>query len=247
MAALDLPPALVQAIEGMRRAFLWNAGERASGAKCLVAWSAVCRPKHEGGLGFKPLAVRNSCLQMKLLHKLHTAAEAPWPRWVWNQTEGQRLATAGHHVAKLASLTPLYRDISTCLVGDGRRTAFWLDRWASDEPLCQMFAALFSHALDPEASVAQVLTRGVNACLVPRLNSAGTRQLPMLLEIISGRLLTQNPDSRRLSRCAKKDGSLDAAALCRLGSWGGVDAPYAGFVWDNFAPSKVKFFAWLLS
>jgi hypothetical protein len=41
MGALELPPALLRAIEALRRAFLWNATDRPSGAKCLVAWDAV--------------------------------------------------------------------------------------------------------------------------------------------------------------------------------------------------------------
>ena len=184
---------------------------------------------------------------MKLLHKLHTAVEAPWPRWVWSQTTGLRLDTAGQHVASLAKMIPAYRAISTCQIGDGARTAFWLDSWVSDVPLSTKFAALFSHALESDALVQRVLTRGISACLVPRLNSAGARQLPMLLQLLHGRSLTQSPDSRLLSKCAKPDGSLDAAAFYRLCSWGGVEAPYAVFVWKNYAPSKVKFFAWLLS
>jgi hypothetical protein len=62
MGALELPPALLRAIEALRRAFLWNAADWPSGAKCLVAWDAVCHPKHEGGLGIKSLAAKNECL-----------------------------------------------------------------------------------------------------------------------------------------------------------------------------------------
>jgi len=76
---LGLP--LLQTIDALGRAFLWNVGERASGARCLVAWSAVCQPKREGGLGIKQLASKNTCLQMKLLHRLHSVAEAPWAAW----------------------------------------------------------------------------------------------------------------------------------------------------------------------
>jgi hypothetical protein len=49
MSALELPLALLRTIEGLRRAFLWNVKGRPSGARCLVAWTEVCRPKLEGG------------------------------------------------------------------------------------------------------------------------------------------------------------------------------------------------------
>ena len=38
MAAMLLPPAVIKALDSLRRAFLWNAAERASSAQCLVAW-----------------------------------------------------------------------------------------------------------------------------------------------------------------------------------------------------------------
>jgi hypothetical protein len=55
MGALELPPALLRAIDALRRAFLWNFSGRASGARCLVAWDLVCRPKEIGGLRIRRL------------------------------------------------------------------------------------------------------------------------------------------------------------------------------------------------
>jgi hypothetical protein len=49
MGAMLLPPALINIVEGLRRDFLWNVSERASGVKCLVAWDKVCMSKREGG------------------------------------------------------------------------------------------------------------------------------------------------------------------------------------------------------
>jgi hypothetical protein len=79
MGTVELPLALLRIIEGLRRAFLWNTLGAPSGAKCLVAWASACRLKNEGGLGIKSLAVKNFCLQMKLLHRLHASPDAPGP------------------------------------------------------------------------------------------------------------------------------------------------------------------------
>lgn len=43
MAAVVLPPAVIKTLDALRRSFLWNAADRASGAQCLVAWDRVCR------------------------------------------------------------------------------------------------------------------------------------------------------------------------------------------------------------
>ena len=66
-------------------------------------------------------------------------------------------------------------------VGDGRRTAFWLDVWCGEAPFSIRWTALFSDALDIDATILAVLSAGFRRSLVPRLNHAGTRQLPSLL------------------------------------------------------------------
>jgi hypothetical protein len=246
MGAVELPPALLRIIEGLRRAFLWNTMGAPSGAKCLVKWAAACRSKNEGGLGIKNLAVKNFCLQMKLLHRLHTSPDAPWPKWFWANSE-RRSAPIGHHADRLFASMPLYRGLTTCQVGDGRRTAFWLDTWVGGAPLAARFVSLFSHALDRDASVHTVLRHGVRASLVPRLNATGESQLPCLLAIVDGFPLTDDADVRSLTRCAKPSGALDPAALFKLLTFGGVDDPFHEFIWKNFAPPRVQFFAWLLS
>jgi hypothetical protein len=50
MGVMPLPPALISAIDALRHAFLWNAAEKASGAKCLVACGtrSVGAKKREG-------------------------------------------------------------------------------------------------------------------------------------------------------------------------------------------------------
>jgi hypothetical protein len=92
-----------------------------------------------------------------------------------------------------------------------------------------------------------VLRRGVRTSLVPHLNATGERQLLGLLTIVEGFPLTGDADARSLSRCAKPSSALDPAALFKLLMFGGVDVPFHGFVWRNFAPPRVQFFAWLLS
>jgi hypothetical protein len=103
MAVLQLPPVVVAALDALRRAFLWGVGEeRASGAKCLVAWDMVCRPKDEGGLGVHVLGLQNACLLVKLLHRLHVETGTPWAAWRWEEmgngsiVAGSATSSGGH-------------------------------------------------------------------------------------------------------------------------------------------------------
>uniref|UniRef100_A0ACD5XLI3 Uncharacterized protein n=1 Tax=Avena sativa TaxID=4498 RepID=A0ACD5XLI3_AVESA len=184
---------------------------------------------------------------MKLVHRLHANADAPWPRWVWTSVVTDQC----RHPSKFQGhrrlgLLPLYRSLSLCIPGDGRRTSFWWDNWLGGSPLGCQFSALLSHALDKEVSLRHVLAVGLRATLVPRLNNAGEQQLAHLSVLLADCSLTEAPDRWELRRCAKANGQLDAAALYRLCTWGGVSAPFHNFVWTNWAPSKVQFFAWLL-
>ncbi|KAM0859294.1 hypothetical protein ACQ4PT_047293 [Festuca glaucescens] len=104
-----------------------------------------------------------------------------------------------------------------------------------------------SHALRRDATVHSVLTTGVRQSLVPRLTDTGERQLPSLLALVNEVVLAEAADTRVLTRCRKRLGGLDASAMYKLRSWGGVDAPSHDFVWKNSAPSKVQFFAWPLT
>jgi hypothetical protein len=156
-------------------------------------------------------------------------------------------AEPGQHWKHLTALLPLYRSISVAAVGDGQRTPFWLDNWTGGGAIGDRWPVLLSHALDAGASAYKVLTAGVRRALVPRLTSAGERLLPELLALVGSTRLSEEVDVHSLVRCQKCTGALDTGALYKLRSFGGVDAPFYGFVWQNRAPSRVKFFAWLLS
>ena len=49
-----LPATVIKDLEKLFKRFLWSSGKSAQG-KARVAWSLVCRPKDQEGLGFRPL------------------------------------------------------------------------------------------------------------------------------------------------------------------------------------------------
>jgi hypothetical protein len=48
------------------------------------------------------------------------------------------------------------------------------------------------------------------------------------------------------NQVAKGDAGLHTSALYKLCTFGGVLDRHCDFVWRNWAPSRVRFFAWLL-
>jgi hypothetical protein len=57
--------------------------------------------------------------------------------------------------------------------------------------------------------------------------------------------LSNSVDERTLPLCGKAGGKLSTSALYKLCSYGGVLDERHEFVWNNYAPSKVKFFGCL--
>jgi hypothetical protein len=102
------------------------------------------------------------------------------------------------------------------------------------------------HIIKQDASVASVLGSGLRATLVPRLITMGERELIVVEAFLTSVRLSDVVDTRALFRCRKRTGKLCVAELYTLCSFGGVEAPFASFIWDSFAPSRVKFLGWLL-
>ena len=82
MCALPIPPRTLAQVDQRRRAFLWTGEDTVSGASCLVAWEHVCADKEHGGLGIRDLSLQNTCLLLKLLHRLHQNTGSSWASWV---------------------------------------------------------------------------------------------------------------------------------------------------------------------
>jgi hypothetical protein len=53
--------------------------------KSLIAWDHVYDTKDRGGLGLKDLSIHNTCLLLKLIHKLHSNNVSSWANWVQNK------------------------------------------------------------------------------------------------------------------------------------------------------------------
>ena len=82
MAALEIPPGIIDQVDRKRRSFLWSGSGTATGSRSMVAWQHVCDTKDMGGLGLKDLGIQNTCLLLKMIHKLHSNSASSWARWV---------------------------------------------------------------------------------------------------------------------------------------------------------------------
>nr|XP_051182879.1 uncharacterized protein LOC127296717 [Lolium perenne] len=78
------------------------------------------------------------------------------------------------------------------------------------------------------------------------MSSVAARQKEELERVSTAIHLTEGVDVRKLPLCGRAGGRLQTASLYRLCNYGGVLDEHHDFVWLSCAPSKVKFFGWLL-
>lgn len=77
LAAFRLPVSCLREMEQLCSAFLWS-GPTLNTNKAKIAWTEVCKPKLEGGLGIKPLKAVNNVCCLQLIWRILTAKKTPY-------------------------------------------------------------------------------------------------------------------------------------------------------------------------
>ncbi|KAK4382507.1 hypothetical protein Sango_2865000 [Sesamum angolense] len=79
--AFILPKGVIREVEKRMRHFLWKGNSTVGYPK--VAWSSVCRPKEEGGLGIRDiLALNKAHMCRHLWNVIQGNQSSIWVRWI---------------------------------------------------------------------------------------------------------------------------------------------------------------------
>ena len=124
LLAQDLPVKALEAIDKIRRGFLRKGRKDVKGGHCLIAWPKVTRPPDLGGLGISHLQFLGWALRLRWLWLQKTEPDKPWA-FLPVQAPPQAKAFFAISV--------------TSVVGNGRNTLFWTDRWLLGQRLDQTF------------------------------------------------------------------------------------------------------------
>lgn len=110
----SLPPWVRKEINTICRKFLWvGKGDDVRG-KCMVSWGSCCRPTNLGGLGITDLKLASIALQS---------------RWLWLQRTDTTRAWSELPIKTDEEVMAFFQASTFSVVGDGRATRFWTDRW----------------------------------------------------------------------------------------------------------------------
>lgn len=130
-----LPSKVVKEIESSLMAFLWSGPDmRHTGAK--VKWDHICRPKAEGGLGFRKVKEWNKATMLKHLWALCKKADSLWVKWVHTYIiKNQSLwhmdtpRDSSWTIRKIFGMRSLGQPLIQYRVGNGKSTFLWFDNW----------------------------------------------------------------------------------------------------------------------
>ena len=160
MSVFQMPARVLRRLESIMRRFFWRGNDSARGG-ALVAWSLVCRPLSDGGLGIRHLHHNNVALLCKwiarvmkpaddtLSHFLHEiyGSTLDWSLWVTPQRGDSPFMTG------LRGTFPLEQQFFRPQLGNGAVFRFWEDKWSDQGRLADSFPRLYALAADQSATV----------------------------------------------------------------------------------------------
>ncbi|GJW00473.1 RNA-directed DNA polymerase, eukaryota, reverse transcriptase zinc-binding domain protein [Tanacetum coccineum] len=228
--------------------FIASVLESAKG-KAKVAWSTMCKPKDQGGLGFKSLHKWNEVLLVSQLWKIIDRKESLWVNWV------NTVKLKSTSIWEIESSTSdswgwknilLIRDKIKPFVwykiGNGKDTSMWHDKWCNIGPLDRFISNIdvYNAKLDNEARVADLIQDGVW-----KWPNEWIELFPELLQILTPCLDSQKKDTVWWVNLDKEEVrfSTNNAWRCLRDNWPKV--PWYSMVWfSQFNPIQA-FILWL--
>lgn len=220
----------IKAIDKLRRSFLWNNDELASGGRCLVRWANICRPLEFGGLGITDLKRKSAALRVRWLWQRWTSTDRPWSDLPTAMDESTR---------------SLFNAAVDFRLGDGLKLSFWRDPWLDGRSLDILAPDLYKACTMRNLSVYQALFEGKwLRHFKQNLTAAALNQFLLVyakLENVQLRPGTLDTVVWRWSA----DGTYSATTAYKLQFEGSIRTNFEDNIWNSGAPLKCRVFAWL--
>ncbi|CAL9235577.1 unnamed protein product [Arabidopsis halleri] len=251
-AVFRLPKRFYAKVDSLYAAFLWkNKVSTAVGAR--VAWTDVCKPKEEGGLGIRLLEDFAVVFQLKQIWNLFTNAGSLWVAWIkgnifmrksyWTLEDSQRLSRT---LKTMIRLKHVVINFLRCQVRNGLHASFWFDHWNAHGPLISYIGVNGPRYLRVrrEALVVEAARNG--GWWLPGARSEAQQQLMITLTTITPPIISNGHDIylwRRLSGTfAEFFSSKETWEQLRTHS---PLVPWNKVVWFKEAVPRFSFITWL--
>jgi hypothetical protein len=111
----------------------------------MVAWPTICRPTELGGLGISDLKLAGFTLQA---------------RWLWLQKTDQDRAWNQLPIRTSPEILVFFKASTYTVIGDGRNTLFWEDKWIHGEAILDIAPCLYQF-VSPRTRRRQTVQQGL--------------------------------------------------------------------------------------
>jgi hypothetical protein len=250
MSFYQLQDGMHSFFDRVRAQFYW-AKDKHKQKYHMVKWAAMCAPKEAGGLGFTNTRILNHCLMAKWAWKVFNDQGGLWLE-IMRRKYLQRFSFAAVRSSDGSQLwkailraRSLIRLGARHIVGNGRNTLFWQDRWIHQTPLAELFPSLFEICSNPEALVADILNRPTGRPIFRRTLCDEVLVMWRALQALVGEVfLNDEPD--RLTWTLDPSGCFTTASLYKALHEGAAVFPFKE-LWTLKLPLKIKHFIWQLA
>jgi len=265
LSMFPMPATVASKIDQKLRSFLWSGNEERHKI-CNVSWATVTLPKHAGGLGIGSLRDKNTTLLFKLLWRFGLEESSMWKdviKSIHNTNCSKLLLQAPipgaattwswivNHCVRNNKLQDIVNEQSLVLIGNGKKTMFWLDCWLNNHCLAEHFPTLFQLSNDKVVSIAKMgMWEGYEwiwfFSWIRPLRGRNIGLLDQLYVILSTVLMEKDGEDRLIWK-DNNSGIFSVKSLCGLLS----PKPstnnafsFAG-IWKGIVPPKVETFCWM--
>jgi hypothetical protein len=193
-----------------------------------VSWARVCRPVNRGGLGITDLERFGRILRL---------------RWLWLQWKNPDRPWCGTELPIDSVDTALFAAATRVQVRNGRKAMFWTSSWLHGTSPASLFPALYQHCKRKKRTVAEALEDDNWIRDIMQLFS----DYVLLWGLVDEANLdpsTQGEDEIFWTRMS--DASYSARSTNGIQFDGSIESSFPTTVWRVWAPSRCKFFMWLL-
>jgi hypothetical protein len=190
-----------------------------------VSWARVCRPVNRGGLGITVLECFGRALRL---------------RWLWLPWCGTELPIDSVDTALFAAATRVQ-------VRNGRKAMFWTSSWLHGTSPASLFPALYQHCKRKKRTVAEALEDNWIRDIMQGITAQLFSDYVLLWGLVDEANFdpsTQGEDEIFWTRTS--DASYSSRSAYGIQFDGSIESSFPTTVWRVWAPSRCKFFMWLL-
>jgi hypothetical protein len=235
LTSLRAPKETLKDIDPQRKKFLWVGAEAITGGKCKVNWPRSAGPKYSGGLGILHLGKFARALRLRWLWRgWSTNIDRPW--------DGEE--TPCNKVDML-----LFVASTRLTIGDGKRASFWKSAWLNGQRPCDVAPHLFSNSKRKNRTLHQALLANnwIHDINLRHPSFSGQHFIEYIcLWRETRRILLRTGTLDALIWKFEENGEYSAASAYHAQFIGTTRNNFETIIWKPWAPSKCKFFSWLV-